>query len=98
MEISDNGLPIAHVRYNQVVVWKKPGGHHHVKILKRGDTVNILSGWKYDERTWKDKNYIKVLVNNSIGYVLAAPLSDIKPPIERRTEDEPYYDGDDYIS
>lgn len=95
---SDFRLPTAYVRYNEVVVWKKPGGHHHIKFLKRGDKVSILAGWRYDERTWKDKNYIKVLINNVQGYVLAAALSDIEPPLKSKKEEVADDERDDYIS
>lgn len=64
------------IRYQEVVMWKKPGGHHHVKILHKGDKVEVLQGWSFNERTWKDKRYVKVAKDCSIGYVLAEALSD----------------------
>ena len=57
-------------------MWKKPGGHRHVKILHKGDKVDILQGWSFDERTWKDKRYVKVAKDCLIGYILAEALSD----------------------
>lgn len=71
-------------------MWKKPGGHHHVKILRKGDKVEILQGWSFDERTWKDKRYIKVMKDSLIGYILAEALSDhdvkLEPYIEQEEE------------
>lgn len=71
-------------------MWKKPGGHHHVKILRKGDKVEILQGWSFDERTWKDKRYVKVMKDSLIGYVLAEALSDhdvkLEPYIEQEEE------------
>ena len=55
----------ATIRYQEVVMWKKPGGHHHVKILHKGDKVEVLQGWSFDERTWKDKRYVKVMKDSS---------------------------------
>jgi hypothetical protein len=66
----------ATIRYQEVVMWKKPGGHHHVKILHKGDKVEVLQGWSFDERTWKDKRYVKVAKDCLIGYILAEALSD----------------------
>lgn len=66
----------ATIRYQEVVMWKKPGGHHHVKILHKGDKVDVLQGWSFDERTWKDKRYVKVAKDCLIGYILAEALSD----------------------
>ena len=74
-------MDIAIIRYHEVVMWKKPGGHHHVKILHRGDKVEVLQGWAFSERTWSDKRYVKVLKDNSIGYVLAEALSDHDVPV-----------------
>lgn len=80
----------ATIRYQEVVMWKKPGGHHHVKILRKGDKVEILQGWSFDERTWKDKRYVKVMKDSLIGYVLAEALSDhdvkLEPYIEQEEE------------
>lgn len=80
----------ATVRYQEVVMWKKPGGYHHVKILRKGDKVDVLQGWSFDERTWKDKRYIKVMKDSLIGYVLAEALSDhdikLEPYIEQEEE------------
>lgn len=80
----------ATIRYQEVVMWKKPGGHHHVKILRKGDKVEILQGWSFDERTWKDKRYVKVMKDSLIGYILAEALSDhdvkLKPYIEQEEE------------
>ena len=66
---------IATVRYDTVVMWERPGDTHYVTFLKKGDTVEILVGWKYSERTWKDKRYLKVLAKHKIGYVLAESLT-----------------------
>ena len=80
----------ATIRYQEVVMWKKPGGHHHVKILHKGDKVEVLQGWSFDERTWKDKRYAKVMKDSLIGYVLAEALSDhdvkLEPYIEQEEE------------
>lgn len=80
----------ATVRYQEVVMWKKPGGHHHVKILHKGDKVEVLQGWSFDERTWKDKRYVKVEQGGRIGYILAEALSDhdIKPEPYIEQEEE----------
>lgn len=59
-------------------MWKKPGGHHHVKILHKGDKVEVLQGWSFNERTWKDKRYLKVMAKQRIGYVLAESLTTSK--------------------
>jgi hypothetical protein len=67
---------IATIRYQEVVMWKKPGGHHHVKILHKGDKVDVLQGWSFNERTWKDKRYVKVERGGRIGYILAEALTD----------------------
>lgn len=69
-------------------MWKKPGGYHHVKILRKGDKVDVLQGWSFDERTWKDKRYIKVMKDSLIGYVLAEALSDHDVKLEPYMEQE----------
>lgn len=69
-------------------MWRKPGGHHHVKILRKGDKVDVLQGWSFDERTWKDKRYIKVMKDSLIGYVLAEALSDHDVKLEPYMEQE----------
>lgn len=65
----------ATIRYDKVVMWKKPGGIRYVTFLKKGDNVDILVGWKYSERTWKDKRYLKVRHNDDVGYILAESLT-----------------------
>lgn len=75
---------VAYVLYERVVMWKKPGGTHHVDFLKRGDKVIIIQGWKYVDRTWKDKRYIKVSNGSKIGYVLAAALTSIEESIPKK--------------
>lgn len=65
----------ATIRYDKVVMWKKPGGIRYVTFLKKGDNVDILVGWKYSERTWKDKRYLKVRAKQQTGYVLAEALT-----------------------
>ena len=71
------------IRYRQVVMWDKPGGNHYTTFLNKGDEVTILQGWKFCERTWKDKRYLKVMFKQHIGYVLAESLTtssvDTKP-------------------
>jgi hypothetical protein len=67
---------IATIRYQEVVMWKKPGGHHHIKILHKGDKVDVLQGWSFNERTWKDKRYVKVERGGRIGYILAEALTN----------------------
>ena len=76
-------MPKATIRYQQVVMWKKPGGYHHVTFLKKGDVVQILLGWRYDERTWKDKRYVKVAKGEHVGYVLAEALTQSKVKIDK---------------
>lgn len=80
---------IATIRYQEVVMWKKPGGHHHVKILHKGDKVDVLQGWSFNERTWKDKRYVKVERGGQTGYVLAEALADhdIRTDSYDRTEE-----------
>lgn len=67
-------MDTAVIRYHEAVMWKKPGGNHHVKILHKGDTVEVVQGWRYDERAWNDKRYVKVSKNCQVGYVLAEAL------------------------
>lgn len=78
----------ATIRYQEVVMWKKPGGHHHAKILHKGDKVDVLQGWSFNERTWKDKRYVKVMKDSSIGYILAEALSDHDVKLEPYMEQE----------
>lgn len=88
-------MPVAYVRYNQVVVWKKPGGHHHAAILNKGDKVVIIAGWRYAERTWKDKAYIKIFTGTAVGYIRASALSTTEVKIETEapiSEDNEYCD------
>lgn len=68
----------ATVRYDKVVMWDKPGGNHYVTFLSKGDEVEVLVGWVYSERTWKDKRYLKVMAKQRIGYVLAESLTTSK--------------------
>lgn len=68
-------MDTAVIRYHEAVMWKKPGGNHHAKILHKGDTVEVIQGWRYDERTWNDKRYVKVAKDCQIGYVLAEALN-----------------------
>lgn len=67
-------MDTAVIRYHEAVMWKKPGGNHHAKILHKGDTVEVIQGWRYDKRTWNDKRYVKVAKDCQIGYVLAEAL------------------------
>lgn len=67
------------VCYDRVVLWDKPGGTRYVTFLYKGDIVEILEGYSYDERTWEDKRFIKVKSPKGyVGFVLANAIADLK--------------------
>lgn len=66
------------VLWERAVLWKKPGGSHYVKFLKRGDKLTILQGTRYKEREWKDKRFLKVCHGSAVGFVLVNAISTIK--------------------
>ena len=60
------------------VMWKEPGGNKHTKILRFGDVVEVVLGWDYNERTWKDKRFVKAMFGNSMGYINVSNISPVK--------------------
>lgn len=70
---------LARVINDQVTMFTKPGGHRYVDWVKRGETVYILEGYRYEERTWKDKRFVKVLnKRGNIGFCIIDGLTPIK--------------------
>lgn len=66
------------VLHREAVLWKKPGGVHHIKILHFGDAVEVLEGYKYSERRWKDKRFIKAVSGGRIGFINASAITPLK--------------------
>lgn len=58
-----------------------------MKRLKCGDTVDVIEGWRYKDRKWKDKRFVKVLNGNAVGYVLAAGLAATEEENEKDNND-----------
>lgn len=68
----------AQVIYRETVIWKEPGGTHHKAIVHFGDILDVIEGWEYNSRTWKDKRFVKVLFGNTIGFVSVNAISPYK--------------------
>lgn len=65
---------------DRMVVFTKPGGVNYVDWTVKGETVYVTEGWKYDERTWKNKDFVKVkLSNGKEGFALASALTPKEP-------------------
>lgn len=72
-------MVFASVIYDHIVVFSKPGGVHYVCFLKRGDKVAITEGYEYNDRTWKDKRFVKVVCpNGEVGFCIIDGLTPIK--------------------
>lgn len=68
----------AKVLKNRLVVYKKPGSPRYLTWLEKGDIVDIVEGFRYDDRPWKDKRYVKVQLEDSReGFCIAGGLSPI---------------------
>lgn len=68
----------AKVITQDAVLWKEPGGNKHTKILRFGDVVQVIQGWDYNERTWKDKRFVKAMFGSSMGYINVSNISPVK--------------------
>ena len=65
--------------YDKLVVFTKPGGHHYVDWMIKGETCEITEGYRYEDRTWKQKDFVKVKLNSGKeGYAFALGLSPIE--------------------
>ena len=63
---------------DRMVVFTKPGGVNYVDWVDKGAVVEVTEGWKYEERPWKNKLFVKVkLSNGKEGYAIASALSPI---------------------
>lgn len=62
-----------------LVVFTEPRGVHYVCFLKRGDVVTITEGYKYEDRTWREKEFVKVVSKKGeVGFCVVSGLSPIK--------------------
>jgi hypothetical protein len=69
----------ATIAYDVATLFSTPGGVRYVQFLYSGEQVEILQGWKYEDRPWKDKRFIKVQAKSGkIGYINAYALKDSK--------------------
>ena len=50
----------AKVVYDRIVVFDSPGSTHYVTFIFKGDVVFITKGAKYEERDWKDKQFVEI--------------------------------------
>lgn len=70
----------AKVIYDRVVIFEKPGGTRYTTFLFKGDIVTIIDGYRYDDRSWKDKKFVKVRCpNGEEGYMSAQALQEVRP-------------------
>lgn len=82
------------VCYDRVVLWQEPGGTHYVTFAYKGQTLRVLKGYSYDERTWKDKDYMYVqTINGHKGYIKANSVTDLKSKWKGWTTNEETDDG-----
>lgn len=66
------------VCYDRVVLWDKPGGTRYVTFLYKGDIVEVIEGYSYEERNWDDKKFMKIQSPKGyVGFVLASALGDL---------------------
>jgi hypothetical protein len=69
----------ARVIYDRVVVFDRPGGVHYTTFVYKGDMVTVIEGWEYDQRDWKDKQFVKVLCpDGNTGYMNAHSLQEVR--------------------
>ena len=73
-----NGMK-AKVINDKLTLFTEPGGIHYVDWVSKGEIVEVLEGWEYDDRDWKDKRFVKVKIpNGKEGYCIIAGLTPIK--------------------
>lgn len=69
----------AKVVYDRMVVFDKPGGTHMLTFVFKGDKVFITKGSKYEDRDWKDKQFVEVETSDGVkGYVAACGLTPMR--------------------
>lgn len=69
----------AKVVYDRIVVFDKPGSTHYVTFIFKGDVVFITKGAKYEERDWKDKQFVEIETKDGHnGYCVASGLTPIR--------------------
>lgn len=68
----------AQVIYRETVLWNSPGGTRYKDIAHFGDIVEVVEGWEYKSRTWKDKRFVKVIYGNKMGFINVNALSPYK--------------------
>lgn len=69
----------AKVIFDRLIVFKEPGGTTYVTMLYKGDTVNIIKGYAYEERIWKDKQFVQIMTpGGKVGYATIHALTPIK--------------------
>jgi hypothetical protein len=57
-----------------------------------GDEIEVLDGWNYESRTWKDKRFLKAQAKGKIGYILASAITPprrVKHATDNQTQDRP---------
>lgn len=78
----------AKILWREIVMWDEPGGVRYKTILHMGDIVEVIDGWRYNDRTWQDKRFVKVIAKNKIGYVRADALSQVKETTNENRSDK----------
>lgn len=78
----------AKILWREIVMWDEPGGVRYKAILHMGDIVEVVDGWRYNDRTWQDKRFVKVIAKNKIGYVRADVLSQVKETTNENRSDK----------
>ena len=67
------------VIYDRCMLWKTPGGVRHVCFLFKGNILWVTQGWRYEERPWKDKRFVKVLLlTGQVGYVRVDAIKQVE--------------------
>lgn len=49
-----------------------------VTFVFKGEVVLVTKGIKYEERDWKDKQFVEVETQNGKGYIAACGLTPIR--------------------
>jgi hypothetical protein len=78
----------AKILWREIVMWDEPGGVRYKAILHMGDIVEVIDGWRYNDRTWQDKRFVKLIAKNKIGYVRADTLSQVKETTDENCSDK----------
>lgn len=78
----------AKILWREVVMWDKPNGVRHKTILHAGDEIEVTDGWRYEDRKWEDKRFVRAVAKGKVGFVLASTITPIKETTNENCSDK----------